>query len=509
MKSTPSVAHNIIANFAGKTWHGIFSLAFVPIYINIMGIEVYGLIGIFLSLSALFTLLDMGLTATLNRELSRLSVAENSAQESRNLVRTFEVVYWGIGIVIGVAVIILAPLLAKYWINSTSISSETIEQALLIMGILLASQWPGAIYSGGLRGLQRQVALNVIKSISIMVRHGGAVLVLLFISPSILLFFLWQSFVALITTIVLAVRLQKSLPKSGHRSKFDKELLVKNWRFASGMMGISLVTILLTQLDKIILTKMLTLEMFGYYMLAFSVASVLTSLVTPIHSALFPRLSQLVAGGREADISNLYHKGCQLVSIIILPISITLVFFAEEVLSMWVGDPVVVRNTHMLLSLLIIGTLINAFMILPLTLMLSYGWTRLAFLQNAISVVLLVPLMLWMVNLYGAVGASIVWIILNSGYIFILIPIMHRRVLKSEMWKWYSIDFSFPMIITFMVGYISYIAMPLDLSKYLGLSWVAVTYLIGLLILGLILPFIREKITHFRKSASKKIDRMW
>lgn len=167
MKSTPSVRHNIFANFAGKVWSGIFSLAFVPVYIKLMGVEVYGLIGIFLSLGALFALLDMGLNATLNRELSRLSMAENSAQESRNLVRTFEVVYWGVGILIGIAVIILAPLLAKYWINSTSISSETIEHALLIMGILLASQWPGSIYSGGLMGLQRQVVLNVIRSVSI------------------------------------------------------------------------------------------------------------------------------------------------------------------------------------------------------------------------------------------------------------------------------------------------------------------------------------------------------
>ncbi len=89
MKSTPSVRHNIFAHFAGKVWSGIFSLAFVPVYIKLMGVEVYGLIGIFLSLSAMLALLDMGLSATLNRELSRLSVAENSAQESRNLVRTF------------------------------------------------------------------------------------------------------------------------------------------------------------------------------------------------------------------------------------------------------------------------------------------------------------------------------------------------------------------------------------------------------------------------------------
>jgi len=132
MKLTPSVRHNIIANFAGKTSRGIFNLAFIPIYIKLMGVEVYGLLGIFMSLSALFVVLDMGLSTTLNRELSRLSVIENSAQESRNLVRTFEIVYWAIGIVIGVFVIILAPLIAKYWINSTNVSNEIIERALLV-----------------------------------------------------------------------------------------------------------------------------------------------------------------------------------------------------------------------------------------------------------------------------------------------------------------------------------------------------------------------------------------
>ena len=119
------------------------------------------------------------------------------------------------------------------------------------MGILLAFQWPGAIYSGGLMGLQRQVVLNLIRSVAIMVQHFGAVLVLLFIAPSIVLFFLWYTLVALVTTVVLAVWLWKSLPKTGNKSKFDKGLLVKNWRFASGMMGISLVTVILTAIGKI------------------------------------------------------------------------------------------------------------------------------------------------------------------------------------------------------------------------------------------------------------------
>ena len=67
------IKKNILANFSGKAWQVLMSLAFVPLYIKFMGIESYGLVGIFASLLALFGLLDMGLSTTLNRELARFS----------------------------------------------------------------------------------------------------------------------------------------------------------------------------------------------------------------------------------------------------------------------------------------------------------------------------------------------------------------------------------------------------------------------------------------------------
>lgn len=465
MKSTPSVRSNIIANFVGKGWVGILSLAFVPIYIKLMGVEVYGLLGIFMSLSALLSLLDMGLSATLNRELSRLSVSENSAQESRNLVRTFEVVYWGIGIVIGIVVIILAPLITKYWVISTNINSEIIEQALLIMGILLAFQWPSAIYSGGLMGLQQQVVLNTIRSVIVTIQHGGAVLVLVFISPSILSFFLWQSIVALLMTIVLAVWLWKSLPKSKFYVRFDQKLLVKNWRFTTGMIGISVVVVILTQLDKIILSKMLTLEMFGYYMLAFTVANALNSLVAPIFSALLPKFTQLVTSGEESELIVLYHKGCQFLSILVLPTAITIAFFSKEILTLWLGNEVAVQNSYQILVLLIIGTALNSVMMLPYTLQLAHGWTKLAFYKNVIAVIVLAPLMVWMVQSYEGIGAAWAWIILNLGYLIFEIPIMHRRLLKNEMGKWYRHDIALPILIVTIIVSVAHSIFPVEASK--------------------------------------------
>lgn len=64
MKALPLVRHNIIANYSGRILASLLSLAFVPLYIKLMGVQVYGLLGIFMSLNALLALLDMGLSAT-------------------------------------------------------------------------------------------------------------------------------------------------------------------------------------------------------------------------------------------------------------------------------------------------------------------------------------------------------------------------------------------------------------------------------------------------------------
>ena len=480
MKALPRVRHNIIANYSGKVWTSLLSLAFVPLYIKLMGVEVYGLLGIFMSLGALLSLLDMGLSATLSRELSRLSTVDDSEQEGRNLVRTFEVVYWGTGVVIGIAVVLLAPLIAQYWINSGEVGRETVEYALMIMGMSIAFQWPGGIYSGGLMGLQRQVVLNVIRSLMATLQHVGALLILLLVSPTILAFFFWQSFVGLLATISLGIWVWRSLPESNSAAKFQRALLVKNWRFATGMTGISLVTILLTQLDKIILSKMLTLEMFGYYMLAFSVANSLNNFSTPIFSALFPKFTQLVTSGDMNGLASLYHKGTRLLSTLMLPVAITVIFFSEEILALWLNDPVLSENTQAILVLLMIGTSMSAIMAMPYALQLAHGWTRFSIYKNLIALTFLLPLLLLLVGWYQGIGAAVVWLILNLGYLAIEVPIMHRRLLKTEMRNWYQRDIIQPLLLVTVVVLCFYMAMPDHTSRLITFSWILMTLMFSL-----------------------------
>ena len=42
-----SVARNVVANFLGQGWTAVMNLAFIPVYIKFLGVEAYGLIGLF------------------------------------------------------------------------------------------------------------------------------------------------------------------------------------------------------------------------------------------------------------------------------------------------------------------------------------------------------------------------------------------------------------------------------------------------------------------------------
>ena len=443
---------NITANFVGSLWQALMGLIFIPLYIKLIGIESWGLIGIFATLQAMFGLLDMGLSSTLNREMARMSALPNKEQEMRNLVRTLEVLYWTIAIFVGMIVVSLSPFLAHHWIKAGQLSSQVIEQAFFIMGFVLALQMPIGFYSGGLMGLQRQVPLNVINVGMSTLRGAGAAVILWLVSPTIQAFFLWQVIISIINIFLLKVFLWRELPSAQTKAVFEKQLLKGNWRFAAGISGITILAVILTQLDKVILSKMLSLEMFGYYTLASTVAMSLTRIFTPVFYSIYPRFTQLVSTGEEERLKRLYHEGSQFMSVLILPIAIVIALFSYEILLLWTKNPIMTGKSYLLVSILTWGTALHGMMVLPYALQLASGWTSLSIYKNIIAVILLVPLIIVMTMHYGAKGGAIVWLILNMGYFFFEIPIVHQRLLRKEKWRWYWQDVCCPLSISLIIA---------------------------------------------------------
>jgi O-antigen/teichoic acid export membrane protein len=446
------IRKNIIANFAGSIWVSFIGLMFIPIYIKFLGVESWGLIGIFATLQAVLSVLDMGFSGTLNREMARLSGLPNKEQEMYNLIRTLELIYWIVAFFAAVSVVLLSSYIAYDWIDRGKLSGKTVEQCLLFMAFVIALQMPAGFYSGGLMGLQKHVLLNVINIFIGTLRSVGAVLILWLVSPTIQAFFLWQIVISVTNTFLLAFFLRRKLPVGGKRGVFQMKLLKGVWKFSAGMSGITVFATILTQLDKAILSKILSLEMFGYYSLASIVAMSLSRLFTPIFVSIYPRFTQLVAINDQHGLKQLYHTSCQFMSVLILPVAFVIALFSYEIILLWTQNPETAKRTHLLVSILICGTAINGLMNLPYALQLAFGWTKLSFFKTLIAAILLVPLIVYMTTRYGATGAAIAWVILNLGMFFFEIPIMHKRLLKTEKWRWYLEDICLPLAPVLVIG---------------------------------------------------------
>jgi O-antigen/teichoic acid export membrane protein len=459
----PSIKKNIIANFAGSAWAGLMGLIFVPLYIQLMGVESYGVVGLLATLQAMFVVLDLGLSQTLAREMACLSIDLNNTPKMANTTRTLEIIYWGIAFFVTIVIILLSRFLAYHWLNPEHMSRESLLEILWVMALVIGLRWPVSLYQGGLNGLQRQVLVNVLLAIIGTLQGAGAVAVLFFVQPTIKAFFLWQAVIALLQVIILRIALWRCMPQA-QRGFFQRSVIREIWRFAVGMSGISLVSTILMQIDKILLSKLLSITNFGYYTFASAVAAVLYRLIVPVFTAYYPRLTELVSKKDSPALIRTYHQGCQMIAVLILPVSCMFFFFSKEILELWVHDPVLIAKTAGLISVLILGNTFHGFVHIPYALQLAHGWTRLSFFMNVIAVIFLAPMIYVFTTSFGALGAAYGWLLLNFGYVVLGMPFMFRRLLSSEQWRWFILDVGLFLLLAFGTGFLERILIPQGLK---------------------------------------------
>ena len=429
----------------------LVQLACVPLYIRFLGIEAYGLVGFYLMLQAMLQVLDLGLSPTMNREMARYSVQPERADETRDLVRTLEVGYWLIGIVVGVTLVAASPWIATHWIKASTIPARSITRALTLMGVLAAFQWPVSFYQGGLMGLHKQVLFNALRIIASTVSNGGAVLVLWLVSPTIQAFFLWLVVTNAVFVVLWTTFLWKSLPFATRATRFDFGLLRNIGRFAAGMSGITAFSLILGQADKVILSRVLSLKVFGYYIVGGLFGAGLVMIVSSLFNIVYPRFSTLVAQGDEQELIRLYHGATQLMAVFILPSASVLALFSADILQLWTRNSEVARNAGPIATVLVIGSAVNGLMNLPYALQLAYGWTSIGLRITISLTIVVVPALWFMATRYGPVGAALVFLGTQAINMLIGVPLTHQRLLRHEMTRWLLQDIGPPLIVSVLV----------------------------------------------------------
>ncbi len=468
-----SLRLNLIANFVGFGWVALLQFTSVPILIKALGVEGYGLIGFFMILQMTLQVLDLGLSTTINRELARYAATSDQTHEMSDFLRTLETVYWLIGLAIGGILYSFAPLIASTWLKADAPQLSATAHSVQLIALVVAIQWPLSFYQGGLIGLQRLLLLNALRIACSTFTVVGALVVVTYWYPSPDGYFSWYAMGSGVQVILSAAVLWHVMPKITRHAHVKLELLRRRVPFVTGMSGLLALGILLSQMDRIALSWRGDLKELGYYATAGMVAGSLQLFITPIYSAVFPRMSGLVKLERLDNLSELYHAGTQLMAVCILPTTVVIGMYSEVCINLWISDREVARNTSLIAQLLLAGTALNGLMHLPYGLQLANGWTRLGLVLGVVELIIFTPLFFWSASVYGGIGVASGWVVFNCFHLVAGVPLTHRRLLSGHARKWFLEDLLPPLVVSIFITAVSYRLVTFDDNSLMTISKLA------------------------------------
>nr|WP_310524765.1 oligosaccharide flippase family protein [Polymorphobacter sp.] len=471
-----SIKRNIAANYVGQGVASLLSLALVPVYIRYLGIEAYSLVGLFAVIQAWMALLDAGMAPTLGREMARFTAGTVTVQAIRDLLRSIETLYLGMAALVALSLTWAADFLARHWLNIDRLPVEVVIGALSMLGVVVALRFCEGIYRSALMGLQQQVWINTMMVIVAVSRSLGALGVLAMVSPTVQAFFAWQGLISVLSLGAMMVRLHRSLPRAPRPARFSLASLATVRRFAGGVFGITILSMMLMQIDKLLLSRLIGLTDFGYYMLAATIAGGLWLVGAPVVLAVAPVLVRLTEAGDETQLSVTYHKASQLVAVLLAPASLIMMVFPFGVLFAWSGDAALAARAAAILAMISAGIFMNGLWQVPMQLQLAAGWTGLTLRIQLVALVVMVVGLFWAVPIWGPIAAAALWTLINSFFLIIGMPLVHRRLLPGALRRWWLRDVLPPLVGAVVAVALAWLVRPApDAGRWLWLGFIMLT----------------------------------
>ena len=399
------VARHAALNFLGQSAPLVAAFFAIPILARSLGPERFGALTIGWAVIGYFSLFDFGL----GRALTSLVAVASSAGDQRRmakLVWTCLAALLPLGLIGGLVVGALSPLLVQRVLKI----SPTLQRETLHAFYLLAAAIPVVIVTTGLRGVLEGVRrfdlVNVLR-----VPMGLAT----FLAPVAVLPFSRELPVAvgvlLVARIVILVAHATlafiAVPALRARVAFARRELRELLHFGTWMTVSNLISPLMYMADRFVIGSLISVAAVAYYTAPYEAITRLWMVPSAATGALFPAFS---SGFRldRVRVARLYRRAIGTVFVILLPIVVTIVLFAGQLLRVWLG-PAYAANGETVLRWLAVGVLVN-----------SVGQVAFAFVQgagrpdipaklHALEVPFYVMLLWLLIPTFGIAGVAAAW----------------------------------------------------------------------------------------------------
>lgn len=465
------VKKNIIANILGKGWGMMSIFLFIPIYIEILGIESYGVVSFYAVLQGLLLFADAGLTATLRRELAKGDNSICNRKAKFKILKSIEFVYGFILLSIFSLIFFSADFIVNDWLIVENLDRHSVKKGVQFMSVALSLNFLSTLYQGGILGLEKQVASNVFYIAWGVIKGGGVILALLFINNSVEVFFLWQLGVNFIYVLGLRFFLMRILRKSNSfhwNLKRDFNVLKPLWKYAFGMLIISLIAALNMQLDKLVLSKVLSISDLAVYSVAYSLSLIPVALSGPIAIAIFPKFVKLVERKNEQDLLITFNNAFKIVLLITASCGIVVFLNSELLLTIWTSNSVISQKAAIACSLLVAGQLLLSLQVIPFNLALANGYTKINVIMGLIGLAFLVPMVIVLTNTFGLDGAAFSWFCYSLIFTPIYILIVVKKFLSIKVYPWVFNELLKPITLIILGNLGFYFLMNLIDMNFLG-----------------------------------------
>lgn len=468
------LARNTVINFIGRVIPYIVAVVTIPYVIHGLGAERFGIMSLAWIVLCYFNLFDLGLGRASTKFVAE-ALGKGEMERIPDIVWTsiaFQILLGTVGTSL---MVIATPIIVDKILN---IPPDLVKETKLTFYIMSVSV-PITLCSGNLRGVlearQRFDLLNAV-NIPANILNYLIPMIALFLGFSLpgIVFFL--TILSAITTLVHLLLCFKVFPEIKKRFSVSKELVKSIFTFGGWVTLCNIITPILIYLDRFLISALQSVAALAYYTVPYQVVSSVQVLPGSFVPTLFPALSS-VAGSNHKELVRLYGRSLKYTLLIMGIVVFIIVFFAQDILNLWIGGDYA-ENCTRVFQILAIGMLLNAMSQMPANLLDSMGRPD---LRAKVFLLYLIPYVgtAWfLINKEGIVGAALAWSIRGAIELVIffftaqkLLDVKLSVVLENGLLK---------LFIAYIVNFsIAYLAVIIFADSFLFQGIICVLCLIG------------------------------
>jgi len=428
------LSKNILYNLFGQLL--LVGLGFVATrYVfRQLGEDALGIIYFTLTLNAvLSSVFGMGIAETTVREVSGHLATE--PDYISDLIRTASFLYWGVYLLFAVALYYSAPLLVYRWITLKELGPDVAIRVVRVLGIACFVALPRSFYASLLCGLQRMEFNNIIDVSASALQQLGIV-VILSAGGGLLPVAYWMS--ACYALAIGGYLLVCARFFSWHVlvPGFLRGVVARNIGYTSHMAMISLLAIIHMQADKVIVSKLLPIGLFGLYTVASGAVSRSSSIAVAIFQGAFPHLSALNNAQQRPGMLSQYRKLQDLVCFTTLPLFAAVIFAAKPLFTL-LFNAEAARLLLLPVVFLCLGFYMNGALTIPYAFSLADGRPDISARSNFYALFIVLPVTTLLVHFFALNGAGFSWVWYHLFAYTYAVPRICRECLATSTWGWY------------------------------------------------------------------------